>query len=106
MFMYPAAKQYYTEMRHLDKVNAEYQAVTDRNADLAATRDYLQSETGIEEMAHEKYGWVNEGEHSVLVYGLPDDGTMADTNLYIKRGSVSAPETWYSVILDPLFGVE
>ena len=105
-FMYPAAKQYYTEMRHLDKVNAEYQAVTDRNADLAATRDYLQSETGIEEMAHEKYGWVNEGEHSVLVYGLPDDGTMADTNLYIKRGSVSAPETWYSVILDPLFGVE
>ena len=106
MFMYPAAKQYYTEMRHLDKVHAEYQAVTDRNADLAATRDYLQSETGIEEMAHEKYGWVNEGEHSVLVYGLPDDGTMADTNLYIKRGSVSAPETWYSVILDPLFGVE
>ena len=106
MFMYPAAKQYYTEMRHLDKVNAEYQAVIDRNADLAATRDYLQSETGIEEMAHEKYGWVNEGEHSVLVYGLPDDGTMADTNLYIKRGSVSAPETWYSVILDPLFGVE
>ena len=106
MFMYPAAKQYYTEMRHLDKVNAEYQAVTDRNADLAATRDYLQSETGIEEMAHEKYGWVNEGEHSVLVYGLPDDDTMADTNLYIKRGSVSAPETWYSVILDPLFGVE
>ena len=106
MFMYPAAKQYYTEMRHLDKVNAEYQAVTDRNADLVATRDYLQSETGIEEMAHEKYGWVNEGEHSVLVYGLPDDGTMADTNLYIKRGSVSAPETWYSVILDPLFGVE
>lgn len=105
-FMYPAAKQYYTEMRHLDKVNAEYQAVADRNADLAATRDYLQSETGIEEMAHEKYGWVNEGEHSVLVYGLPDDGTMADTNLYIKRGSVSAPETWYSVILDPLFGVE
>ena len=104
-FMYPAAKQYYTEMRHLDKVNAEYQAVTDRNADLAATRDYLQSETGIEEMAHEKYGWVNEGEHSVLVYGLPDDGTMADTNLYIKRGSVSAPETWYSVILDALFGV-
>ena len=106
MFMYPAAKQYYTEMRHLDKVNAEYQAVTDRNADLAATRDYLQSETGIEEMAHEKYGWVNDGEHSVLVYGLPDDGTMADTNLYVKRGSVSAPETWYSVILDPLFGVE
>ena len=49
---------------------------------------------------------MNEGEHSVLVYGLPDDGTMADTNLYIKRGSVSAPETWYSVILDPLFGVE
>ena len=106
MFMYPAAKQYYTEMRHLDQVQAEYDAVVDRNTELAATRDYLQSDAGIEEMAHEKYGWVNEGEHSVLVYGLPDDGAIADTNLSVKRGSVPAPETWYSVILDPFFGVE
>ena len=106
VFMYPAAKQYYTEMRHLDKVNAEYQAVTNRNAELSSTRDYLQSSEGVEELAHEKYGWVKEGENSVLVYGLANDNTIADTNLYIQRGSVSAPETWYSVILDPLFGVE
>lgn len=106
VFMYPAAKQYYTEMRHLDKVNAEYQAVTNRNAELTSTRDYLKSSAGVEELAHEKYGWVKEGENSVLVYGLADNNTIADTNLYIQRGSVSAPETWYSVILDPLFGVE
>ena len=106
VFMYPAVKQYYTEMRHLDKVNAEYQAVSERNADLTATRDYLKSSAGVEELAHEQYGWVTEGENSVLVYGLQNDTVLADTNLYIKRGSVSAPETWYSVILDPLFGVE
>ena len=105
-FMYPAAKQYYQEMRYLDQVQAEYDAVVERNTELASTRDYLQSNAGVEEMAHDKYGWVNEGENSVLVYGLPEDDTIADTNLSIKRGSVEAPETWYSVILDPLFGVE
>lgn len=105
-FMYPAAKQYYQEMRYLDQVQAEYDAVVERNSELASTRDYLQSNAGVEEMAHDKYGWVNEGENSVLVYGLPEDDTIADTNLSIKRGSVEAPETWYSVILDPLFGVE
>ena len=104
--MYPAAKQYYQEMRYLDQVQAEYDAVVERNSELASTRDYLQSNAGVEEMAHDRYGWVNEGENSVLVYGLPEDDTIADTNLSIKRGSVEAPETWYSVILDPLFGVE
>lgn len=106
VFMYPAAKQYYTELRHLDQVQAEYEAVVARNTELTATRNYLQSDAGVEEMAHDKYGWVTEGENSVLVYGLPEDDAIADTNLYIKRGSVPAPETWYSVILDPFFGLE
>ncbi len=106
MFMYPAAKQYYTELRHYDQVQAEYEAVVARNAELAETRDYLKSDSGVEQMAHDKYGWVTEGENSVLVYGLPEEETLADTNLYIKRGSVPAPETWYSVLLDPLFGLE
>lgn len=104
-FMYPAAKQYYTEMRYLDQVQAEYDAVVARNQELSATRDYLMSEDGIAQTAHDNYNWVEEGENSVVVYGLPEDGSIADTNLYIKRGSVSAPETWYSVFLDPFFGV-
>ena len=105
-FMYPAAKDYYTELRHYEKVQAEYEAVVARNAQLSDTVTYLNSVDGIEANAHEKYGWVNEGENSVLVYGLPESDAIAEINPYIKTGSVDAPETWYSVILDPFFGVE
>ena len=103
-FMYPAAKQYYTEMRSLQRVQAEYEAVVERNAQLAEQRDYLKSVEGIEQSAHDNYGWVNQGENAVLVYGLPQEDVLAETNLYINSGSVPAPTTWYSVLLDPFFG--
>lgn len=103
-FMYPAAKQYYTELRSYQQVQAEYDAVVARNELLAEQRDYLNSVEGIEQTAHDNYGWVNKGENAVLVYGLRGDDELPETNLYVTSGSVPAPETWYSVILDPFFG--
>ena len=48
-------------------------------------------------------GWVSKGENAVTVYGLDldDDSTFTAS---IVPGSIPAPETWYSKLLDPIFG--
>ena len=60
----------------------------------------------IEAYAHEQFGWVKEGEETASVRGLdlPEEGSTFRAN--IVSDSIEAPETWYSTLLDPLFGVE
>ena len=69
----------------------------------------LQTDAGIEDRAHEQFGWVPEGEQTANVHGLAadagnDEGSNFTAN--IVAGSVEAPETWYSPVLDALFGVK
>ena len=105
VFMYPAAQSYYVGIRNNDKLEAEYAAILERNALLEQTVANLESDEGIKQMARDNYGWVSEGENGVTVYGL-DNTQAGNSALYGAVPAVKAPETWYSVILDPLFGVE
>jgi cell division protein FtsB len=106
MFLYTPAAQCYTQMRERDRLSAEYAAVVSHNETLQQSVDSLQSETGIEDRATEQFGMVKEGEIAVSVSGLSssqDDSSFTST---ITPGSIPAPDTWYSGVLDAIFGYE
>ena len=113
-YLYPTAQTYYQTLRANDQLEAEYEAIAARNAELAAEVELLQTDSGIEQAAREELGWVMDGEVLATVVGLSstddddeDDGEdEAVVSTYISSGSVEMPETWYSPILDVIFGVE
>lgn len=107
--LYGPAQTYYHAVRQHDQQQAELAAVEARNAELQSTVDYLQTEAGIEQSARDELGWVRDGENSVYVQGLDvddEDSGTASTAGSIVPGSVDAPETWYSPILDVIFGAK
>jgi len=107
--VYEPAQDYYLQSRANDQMMAEYQALVDRNAELEEHVAALQTDEGIAELAHESLGWVADGEHSVSVLAdgssEPGTATIGDTEAVVA-GSVPAPETWYSPVLDAFFGYE
>ena len=68
--------------------------------------DSLSTEAGIEDRARKEFGWVKEGENAANVYGLDTYEDESTYNKAVTPGSVEAPDTWYSPVLDILFGVE
>lgn len=93
-------------MRECDRLQAEYEAIENRNAAIQEEIDALATDEGLEDRAREELGWSKTGEHAVTVYGLGDGEGETAFSANIVAGSVEAPETWYSRWLDPLFGVE
>ena len=106
IFLYPSAQQYYVTMRECDRLQAEYEAIENRNANIQSEVDALATDAGVEDRAREEFGWVKTGEHAVNVRGLDVGEDESTFRANIVQGSVKAPETWYSKWLDPLFGVE
>ena len=102
-FLYPSAAQLYHSVRERDQLQAEYAAIEQRNDSIHATVDALSTDAGVEDRAHQEFGWVSKGENAVTVYGLDLDGDSTFT-ASIVPGSIPAPETWYSKLLDPIFG--
>ena len=107
-FIYPTARQYYQTVRQNAQLEAEYEAIQERNATLQQEVDSLQSAEGIHDRAHELYGWVAAGEYSVLVQGIErsTEGKTSGYQAAITPDSVPAPETWYSPVLDWFFGYD
>lgn len=102
-FLYPSAAQLYHSVRERDQLQAEYAAIEQRNDSIQASVDALSTDAGVEDRAHQEFGWVSKGENAVTVYGLDlDDGSTFTAS--IVPGSIPAPETWYSKLLDPIFG--
>lgn len=107
LFLYPTAQQYYQATRQHDQLVAEYAALEERNDALQSDVASLQTSAGIEDRAHEQFGWVKEGEETANVRGLElEDSGISEFRANITPGSVEAPETWYTPFLDALFGVE
>lgn len=106
VFLYPTAKQYYVTVREHDQLQAEYDALQQRNQTIGAEVDSLSTDAGIEDRARKEFGWVKSGEHAANVYGIDAQEDESTYTKAITPGSVEAPETWYSPILDVVFGVE
>ena len=102
-FLYPSAAQLYHSVRERDQRPAEYAAIEQRNDSIQASVDALSTDAGVEDRAHQEFGWVSKGENAVTVYGLDLDSDSTFT-ASIVPGSIPAPETWYSKLLDPIFG--
>lgn len=103
VMLYEPAQQYYQQMRETDRLQAEYAAVAARSNTLQSTIDSLSSEEGIEDKAHTDLGYVKKGEQTATVKGvnIVDDEEFSSN---VAPGSIPAPETWYSPVLDTLFG--
>ncbi len=107
IFLYPAAQQYYIEMRNHDRLELEYEAVVDRNEAIQQDVDHLSTDEGIQDAARTDLGWVQEGENAVIIQGLPegtDSGSGTEVHAQVPSSSIEAPETWYSGFLDSFFG--
>ena len=84
-----------------------YQVVrSQQHSSLKSEVEYLNTKEGLEEYVREELGWVKSGEQVSSVEGLaPRDSTA-------KQGSITAdlsnavptPVTWYSPVLDFIFG--
>lgn len=104
-FLYTPAQQLYHSVREHDRLQAEYTAIEQRNDSLQSEVDALQTDAGVEDRAHQQFGWVPEGYQTANVRGLSakdDDESHFKAN--IMPGSIEAPATWYSPLLDALFG--
>lgn len=100
--IYTPAQQYYQQIRERDRLSAEYAAVQERNAALQSTVDWLGTEEGLEDKAHAEFGLINPDEKTASVIGIDVDNTP-EFHANVVPGSIPAPETWYSSILDALF---
>lgn len=101
--LYTPAQQCYQQLRERDRLTAEYHAIVERNDSLQTIVDNLNSDEGIEDKAHSEFGLIKRGESAGAVTGFTvDDPSEFQAN--IAPGSVPAPETWYSGVLDFLFG--
>lgn len=105
VFLYQPAKDLYVASREHDQLQAEYDALEQRNARLAADVADLQTQSGVEARAHEELGWIKEGEETANVRGLDLEEVEDPFVANVVAGSVPAPQTWYSPFLDVLFGV-
>ena len=106
VLLYPAAQTYYLETREQSRLQAEYDALSARNEAIESQIEYLKTDEGIEDAAHKELGWVYDGQVAGVVRGLGNEKGTAQDELIaqVKSGSVPAPETWYSPMLDVLFG--
>lgn len=104
-FLYAPAQSYYLALREQAKTQAAYDIASQRNTDLQNQVNYLSTDEGKEDAVRDQYGWVRGDENAVNVAGLDDSGDASST---VSSSSIdaSAPATWYSGILDPLFGFE
>ena len=108
VFLYQPAQNYYQSMRERDALAIEYSALQQRGEALQDSVDALSTEEGMEDLAHEQYGLVKQGETAVNVSGVSESSTDATPEIppNVAADSIDPPDTWYSGILDPLFGVE
>ncbi len=104
--LYGPAQSYYQQVREHDRLAIEYQAVSERNEQLQSEVNSLQTDEGVRQRAHEQLGWVEKGEESANVSGL-DLESSSDSDVVIANVSsdnIKAPRTWYSPVLDFVFG--
>lgn len=108
VMLYQPLADYYGESRQLQQLEAEYSALEEHNASLQAEIDYLNTDAGLEDYARYKLGYIRADEQVATVDNVePSTNTTESTgsiSYALPAGSVSAPDTWYSGVLDVVFG--
>lgn len=108
VMVYQPVANFYNETRSLQQLQAEYALLTEHNQKEQASLDYLSTPEGLEEYAHSELGWVRPDEHVVAVDGIeqPQEQQQERVVTAVQQGSVDTPDTWYSPVLDVVFGYQ
>ena len=101
---YPVARVQYREARQKAKLEAEYQALKERNVRLAKEVARLRTPEGVEDAARENLGLVKEGEHAVVVVDPTRETTSSSAPAIDSEPKVSAPRGPWTAALDAFFG--
>lgn len=106
VMLYPQCANYYNETRQLQQLQAEYDALVSYNQQMQAQIDYLNTDEGVEDYARSELGWIRSDETVVAVEGVEPSNTADDSSNRAPYSvtDVSAPDTWYSGVLDFVFG--
>lgn len=102
--LYGPTKEYYIAMREGQRLELELEQRQQRNAEREAAVQSLQTEEGIEDEARRKLGFVKEGEEAGAVTGIEEETDTAVLDP-ADEPEIEAPRTWWSPLLDRLFGV-
>jgi cell division protein FtsB len=102
--LYPAARDYYFAMREDQRLDAEYQAVLERNNKIQQRIEDLKTPEGIADKAREELGWVLDGEEAVNITGLGSTESSTALPPAVEPQSVEVPEAWWTQTLDEFFG--
>jgi len=104
--LYPVARSYYSAWRENGRLEAEYQALLDRNARIKEQVDALKTREGIEDWVRQQFGWVPAGEKAANITGLDINESSLGLPASVEPGSVEMSDLWWIKILDFIFGVE
>ncbi|MDD6650878.1 MAG: septum formation initiator family protein [Eggerthellales bacterium] len=109
LFVYPSAQDYYLTIRTNAQMEAELQAINERNDEISQRIELLSTDEGVEDKLRTEYGWVSRGENAVSVSrdgSAEIKSSASEKSANVVSGSVPAPDTWYSGFLDVFFGYE
>jgi len=101
--IYPAAREYYISTRNLEKANIELAEVNERNQEIQHDIDRLTTDEGKEDYVRERYGWVKEGEHAVIVKGVPSDASTTVVEEEVATEDIKPESSWLTNVLDVIF---
>ena len=103
--LYPVAKDYFEVHYAVAQLEAEYDAVSQRNDTIEKQIQWLQTDEGVEYRAREAYGWVKEGESVLNVTNADSTSTSTVLPTAIPTGSVQAESTWVDNLVKKVFGL-
>ena len=103
--LYPIGCTYYQALRQEQTLQAELDAVNQRNEQIDAENKQLETDEGVENQAREEYGWVKDDERATVVVNSGDSGS-GDMPSQVDGSKIEPPHTWYYDILDIIFRAE
>ena len=103
--LYPIGCTYYQALRQEQTLQAELDAVNQRNEQIDAENKQLETDEGVENQAREEYGWVKDDEKATVVVNSDDSGS-GDMPSQVDGSKIEPPHTWYYDILDIVFRAE
>ena len=103
--LYPIGCTYYQALRQEQTLQAELDAVNQRNEKIDAENKQLETDEGVENQAREEYGWVKDDEKATVVVNSDDSGS-GDMPSQVDGSKIEPPHTWYYDILDIVFRAE
>ena len=101
--LYPVGRDYYHSLREGQRLEAQIEAVNERNKTLEEEAESLQTDEGIEAQARNDYNYVKKGEHAASVTNAQGSSGSTDLPAQIDEDDIHAPQTWYYTVLDVIF---